>query len=39
MNWRHEAASEEAEDDLGREVVFSEAVAELEVLVKHGPKG
>lgn len=39
MNGGHEAAGKEAEDDLGRKVVFPEAMAELEVLVEHGAKG
>lgn len=35
MNRRHEAASNEAEDDTGGEVVFAKSVAELEILVEH----
>ena len=36
MDGGHEAAGKEAEDDLRREVVFPEAVGELEVLIEHG---
>lgn len=39
MDGRDEAAGDEAEDYAGSEVVFSEAVAQLEVLVEHGAEG
>lgn len=39
VDGRDEAAGGEAEEDAGGEVVFADAVAELEVLVEHGAKG
>lgn len=36
---RHEFACHEAEEDFEGEVVFSEAAAELEVLVEHSAEG
>ena len=39
MDRGDEAASDEAENDAGSKVVFSESVAELEVLVEHGAEG
>ena len=39
MDGREELARHEAEDDAGGEVVLVDPVAELEVLVEHGPQG
>lgn len=39
MDGRDEAAGGEAEDHAGGEVVFADAVAQLEVLVEHGAEG
>lgn len=39
MNRRDEATGDEAENDAGREVVFADAVGQLEVLVEHGAEG
>jgi hypothetical protein len=39
VDGRDETAGDEAEDDARGEIVFSEAVTELEVLVEHGAEG
>lgn len=39
MDGWHKAAGHKAEDNARREVVFSEPVAQLEVLVEHGTQG
>lgn len=39
MDGWHKAAGHKAEDNAGREVVFPEPVAQLEVLVEHCPQG
>lgn len=39
MNGRDEATGGKAEEDARGEVVFAEAVAELEILVEHGAEG
>ncbi len=36
MNGRDEAAGGETENDAGGEVVFADAMAQLEILVEHG---
>ena len=36
VDGRHEAAGEEAEDDLRGKIVFAQSVAKLEVLIEHG---
>lgn len=39
MDGGHEAAGGETEDDAGGEVMFADAVGELEVLVEHCAEG
>ena len=39
MNRREELTRHQAQDDAGGEIVLVDAVAELEVLIEHGPQG